>query len=117
EAEKLFGGPPFARRVEARDAIAAENAAGALIALDELLERGHDPRRVAEDLLEAARTAFRLSAGGGRLRIDAPADEQERLTEIGRTLGNAALVRIVETLGQAVTDMRGTDAADPRLVL
>jgi DNA polymerase-3 subunit gamma/tau len=27
------------------------------------------------------------------------------------------LVRIMETLGQAVVDMRGTDAADPRLVL
>jgi hypothetical protein len=32
-------------------------------------------------------------------------------------LGNAALVRALETLGQAVVDMRGTDAADPRLVL
>jgi hypothetical protein len=27
------------------------------------------------------------------------------------------LVRVLETLGQAVVDMRGTDAADPRLVL
>ena len=27
------------------------------------------------------------------------------------------LVRTLETLGQAVVDMRGTDAADPRLVL
>src|SRR5690606_4490131 len=35
----------------------------------------------------------------------------------GDALGNAVLVRIVETLGQAVVDMRGIDAADPRLVL
>jgi hypothetical protein len=32
-------------------------------------------------------------------------------------MGNAALVRALETLGQAVVDMRGVDAADPRLVL
>jgi hypothetical protein len=32
-------------------------------------------------------------------------------------MGNASLVRALETLGQAVVDMRGTDAADPRLVL
>jgi DNA polymerase-3 subunit gamma/tau len=32
-------------------------------------------------------------------------------------MGAAMLVRTLETLGQAVVDMRGTDAADPRLVL
>ena len=51
------------------------------------------------------------------MRVDAPDDERERLESVGETLGNAALVRVIETLGQAVTDMRGTDAADPRLVL
>ncbi|HEV8207319.1 MAG TPA: hypothetical protein VGR04_11600, partial [Acidimicrobiia bacterium] len=44
-------------------------------------------------------------------------DEQRRLDELGHTLGNTTLVRVLETLGQAVVDMRGTDAADPRLVL
>ncbi|MCJ7670938.1 MAG: hypothetical protein MUP67_02675, partial [Acidimicrobiia bacterium] len=42
---------------------------------------------------------------------------QERLRALGESLGNAALVRVIETVGQAVTDMRGVDAADPRLVL
>jgi hypothetical protein len=51
------------------------------------------------------------------VRVDAPEDEQRRLDELGRTLGNTTLVRVLETLGQAVVDMRGTDAADPRLVL
>ena len=32
-------------------------------------------------------------------------------------MGRGLLVRTLETLGQAVVDMRGTDAADPRLVL
>ena len=34
-----------------------------------------------------------------------------------KSLGNAALVRVIETLGQAIADMRGVEAADPRLVL
>ena len=42
---------------------------------------------------------------------------QARLREVGDALGTAALVRSMETLGQAVVDMRGTEAADPRLVL
>ena len=113
----LFGGSPFALRTRILEAIAGEDAPGALIALTELLESGHEPRRVAEDLLGATRDAFLLTAGAGRVRVDAPEEEQDRLRQVGEALGPAALVRAIETLGQAVTDMRGTDAADPRLVL
>ena len=113
----LFGGAPFALRTRILEAIAAEDSPGALIALTDLLESGHEPRRVAEDLLGATRDAFLLTAGAGRVRVDAPAEDQHRLREVGEALGPAALVRAIETLGQAVTDMRGTDAADPRLVL
>jgi DNA polymerase III subunit gamma/tau len=113
----LFGGSPFALRVGILEAIAGEDAAGALIQLGELLEAGHDPRRVAEDLLAASRDAFLLTAGAGKVRVDAPDDERARLDAVGQTLGNAALVRVIETIGQAVTDMRSTEAADPRLVL
>jgi len=114
---ELFGGSPFALRTRILEAIAGEDAPGALISLTELLESGHEPRRVAEDLLGATRDAFLLTAGAGRVRVDAPAEEQQRLREVGDALGAAALMRAIETLGQAVTDMRGTDAADPRLVL
>lgn len=113
----LFGGAPFPLRARILEAIAGEDAPGALVALSELLESGHDPRRAAEDLLASARDAFLLTAGAGRVRVDVTEDEQERLRELGLALGNAAMVRVIETLGQAVTDMRGTEAADPRLIL
>lgn len=113
----LFGGAPFPLRARILESIAGEDAPGALVALGELLEAGHDPRRAAEDLLGSARDSFLLTAGAGRVRVDAPEDEQERLRGLGQALGNAALVRVIETLGQAITDMRGTEAADPRLVL
>jgi DNA polymerase-3 subunit gamma/tau len=113
----LFGGTAFAARTRILEAIANEDSAGALVALAELLDSGHEPRRVAEDLLEATRDAFLLTAAAGRVRIAAPADEQHHLRELGDSLGNAALVRVIETVGKAVTDMRGVDAADPRLVL
>jgi DNA polymerase-3 subunit gamma/tau len=113
----LFGGAPFELRARILGAIAAEDAATALVTLGELLDSGHEPRRVAGDLLRAARDAFLLTAGGGRVHVDAPVEDQEQLRELGEALGNAALVRTLETLGQAVVDMRGIDAADPRLVL
>jgi DNA polymerase III subunit gamma/tau len=113
----LFGGTAFAARTRILESIAQEDASGALIGLAELLDTGHEPRRVAEDLLAAARDAFLLSAAGGRVQITAPEDQLGHLRALGESLGNAALVRVIETVGQAVTDMRGAEAADPRLVL
>jgi DNA polymerase-3 subunit gamma/tau len=117
EVESVLGGSPFDARMAILEAVAAEDVAGALTGLAQLLESGHDARRIAEDLLRSLRDAFLLSAARGEVPIDAPEDERERLASIGEVLGNAILVRGLETLGQAVVDMRGTDAADPRLVL
>jgi DNA polymerase III subunit gamma/tau len=113
----LFGGTPFELRAAVLDAIATEDPAGVLTAVGALLDAGHEPRRIAEDLLRSTRDAFLLTAGAGQVRVEAPDDEQKRLDELGRELGNTMLVRVLETIGQAVVDMRGTDAADPRLVL
>ena len=99
------------------DAIAASDVAGVLTGTAALLGAAHDPRQIAEGLLASLRDAFLLVAGGGRVALDEPDDVQARLREVGDALGTAALVRSMETLGQAVVDMRGTEAADPRLVL
>jgi len=88
-----------------------------LVALGELLDAGHEPRRLTEDLLATVRDAFLLTSARGRVRVDAPEDDQVALGALGEQLGAGMLVRTLETLGEAVVDMRGTDAADPRLVL
>ncbi len=115
--EAALGGAPFEMRMAILDAVAAEDVAGVLTAVAALLEAAHDPRRIAEGLLGALRDAFILVASGGRVSLDDTEEQQARLRSVGEALGNAHLVRALETLGQAVVDMRGTDAADPRLVL
>jgi DNA polymerase-3 subunit gamma/tau len=117
QVERAFGGSPFALRLAVLEAIAAEDAAGVLVRTAELLASGHDPRRIAEDLLRSLRDTFLLVAGRGRVQVDAPEEEQEQLRAVGDALGTAALVRALETLGQGIVDMRGAEAADPRLVL
>ena len=114
---ELFGRTAFARRTTILSAVADEDVAGALVTLQELLDAGHEPRRLTEDLLVTTRDAFLLVSARGRVHVDAPDDEAATLTELAEAMGQGMLVRVLETLGQAVVDMRGTDAADPRLVL
>ena len=115
--EAALGGAPLEMRMTVLDAVAAEDVAGVLVGVSALLDAAHDPRRIAEGLLSSLRDAFVTVASGGRVELDEPEDVQARLQLLGETMGNAALVRALETLGQAIVDMRGVDAADPRLVL
>src|SRR4051794_13432592 len=113
----LFGGSSFDGRLAILRAVADEDVAGALVALGGQLDAGHEPRRLTEDLLATVRDAFLLTSARGRVRVDAPEDSVTSLGELGDQVGAPMLVRMLETLGQAVVDMRGTDAADPRLVV
>jgi DNA polymerase III subunit gamma/tau len=113
----LFGGTAFDGRLAILRAIADEDVAGALVAIGEQLDAGHEPRRLAEDLLAGVRDAFLLTSSRGRVRVEAPEEARDALAAFGEQVGAPMLVRMLETLGQAVVDMRGTDAADPRLVV
>ena len=117
QVASAFGGSAFEQRAGILEAVATEDLGSALALLSTLLDTGHEPRRVADDLLLSLRDAFVLTAAGDRVRVDLTEDEQARLRSIGTQLGNAVLVRALETLGHAVADMRGTDATDPRLTL
>jgi len=112
-----LGGVPFEQRVAILDAAAAEDVAGALAGVHELLVAGHDARRVADDLLRTLRDAFLCENAAGRVPYDGAAAEATRLTEHAQRIGNVALVRGIEVLGQAIVDIRGQAIADPRLVL
>ena len=113
----LFGGSAFDGRLAVLRAVADEDVAGALVALGEQLDAGTEPRRLTEDLLTTVRDTFLLTSARGRVRVDVPDEARDALAALGDQVGPPMLVRMLETLGQAVVDMRGTDAADPRLVV
>ncbi len=112
-----FGGTGFERRVAVLQAVGEDDAAGALLAVTDALIGGTDPRTFAEELLSTARDAFMLAAGGGRIPHDGPAAEAEQLLAFTKAAGLARCTRAIETLGEAIADMRGQGAPDPRLVL
>ena len=117
EVLAALGGVPFEQRLAILDAAAGEDVAGALAGVHELLVAGHDPRRVADDLLRTLRDAFLCENAAGRVPYDGPATEAAALIDIAQRIGNVALVRGIEVLGQAIVDIRGQAIADPRLVL
>ncbi len=95
------------------EALVERDSARALTAVAAGCSAGRDPRRMAEEVLAALRDAF--LAGRAPALVDLPAPEVERVAEVGGRQGAAALVRAMETLGEALTEMR--EALDPRVTL
>jgi len=112
-----FGGSPFEQRIGVLESAANEDIAGVLVGVHGLLAAGHDPRRVADDLLRTLRDAFLQANASGRVPHDGPPEESVRLDAIAKEMGNTAIVRGLEILGQAIVDIRGQAVSDPRLVL
>jgi DNA polymerase-3 subunit gamma/tau len=117
QVQAAFGGAPFELRLAVLEAAAADDVASALVAVHDLVASGHDVRRVADDLLRTLRDAFLQANASGRVPYDGPPEECERITALAKEMGNPAVVRAIEILGEAIVDIRGQAVADPRLVL
>lgn len=77
------------------------------------VQQGRDPRTFTEDIIRALRDAF-LSLMAPEL-VQLPDQRAEVVATQAKSLGAAAVVRAMETLGSALIDMR--HAPDPRLLL
>jgi DNA polymerase-3 subunit gamma/tau len=98
---------------ELAEALAERDVGQTLQAVARAVMAGREPRRLGNDLLEHLRNAF-LSIQAPSLVL-LPAAATPRLTENARQMGLPLLVRAMETLGQALVDMR--DSVDPRVTL
>src|SRR5215813_11903447 len=103
---------------EMAEAFAASDGAAVFLAIDHVVEAGHDPRRFAMDLLDRLRDLIVLAAvpgAGASGLLDAPADRLERMAEQAGRFGQAELTRAAETISNGLVEMRG--ATSPRLLL
>jgi DNA polymerase III subunit gamma/tau len=115
QVASLFGGTPLAARAAIVEAMTAGDVPGLLERLDTLLGGGVDARQLADDLLRYLREVFLAASAKGRVRLDTPEEERDSLVAQGESMGAAAVVRALETLGEAALELRR--APDPRLVL
>jgi DNA polymerase-3 subunit gamma/tau len=98
---------------ELADALAERDPARALVAVAHACEAGRDAQRLAADLAEYLRQGF-LAAVAAEL-VSLSGSERDRVEDIGKRMGLAALVRCLEELGRAQVDMR--DMPDTRVHL
>lgn len=86
-------------------ALADSDAVVALSALAALLAQGWDPEQLTESFIAELRQAFLLQvAPSVAAAVDA---DRERLAQWGVRLGLARTVRVLETLGRTLREMRG----------
>ena len=95
------------------EALCERDVAAALVTVAERCGAGFDPRHLTRELLEQLRQAFLATID--RNLVGLPDDDLARVEGQGRRLGRPAAVRAMETLGQALVDMR--EAPDPRVLL
>ncbi len=107
---EMDDGAPLAEVVVA---LAEGDAGGVLQAVARAVAAGREPRRLGSDLVERLREAFLASQAPSLVLL--PAAETAQLSEEARRLGLPLLVRSMETVGQALVDMR--DSVDPRVTL
>jgi DNA polymerase-3 subunit gamma/tau len=87
-------------------ALARSDAVGTLSALSELTRSGWEPEQLAESLAGELRQIFLLQVAPEV--ADALDVERERLGEWGRQLGVARTVRVLETIGKTLREMKSS---------
>jgi len=112
---QLLGGTPFERRAAVIEAVIAEDPAAVLGAVDDVLATGAGVRQLADDLLRYLRDVFVVSSGRGKVHVEATEEERKQLLAHGEVMHGSGVVRALETIGEAVVEMR--TAPDGRLVL
>jgi DNA polymerase III subunit gamma/tau len=95
------------------EALAERDTGRALQAVATGTAAGKDPRRLGNDLLEYLRNAFLAVQAPSLVLL--PGMTVDKLAESARHLTLPTLVRAMETVGQALVDMR--DSVDPRVTL
>jgi len=98
---------------EVVEALCERDVGRALVAVAERISAGHDPRRLAGELLEHLRQAFLATVARGLVGL--PDEEVARMESQASRMGRAAIVRAMEVLGDALVAMR--DAPDTRVLL
>lgn len=95
------------------EALCERDTGRALIAVEQALSRGRNPRVLGESLIGRLRDVFLSAVGADLSRL--PDSDRERVAEQARRLTAVGATRALELLGEAFVGIQ--DALDPRIPL
>ncbi|MGH9137931.1 MAG: DNA polymerase III subunit gamma/tau, partial [Acidimicrobiales bacterium] len=95
------------------EAMIAHEPGQALTAMAGLVNAGHDPRTIAEELVKHLRNAFLCLMAPDLVQL--PSDAVDALAAQSQRLGAPALVAAIEKLGDILVELR--HAPDPRVLV
>jgi DNA polymerase-3 subunit gamma/tau len=95
------------------EGLANKDQGMALSAIAHAVQQGRDPRTLAEDIVRAMRDMF-LSVMAPEL-VQLPEHRLDEISKRARSLGTQTIVKVMETLGETMVEMR--HAPDTRLLL
>jgi DNA polymerase-3 subunit gamma/tau len=95
------------------EALCERDTGRALVAVEQALSRGRNPRVLGESLIGRLRDVFLASVAADLSRL--PEQDQERVADQARRLGAPGATRALELLGEAFVGIQ--DALDPRIPL
>lgn len=103
----------FVRPEDIIESLINHDAAGVLTHVAAAMQRGHDPKAFTEQIVRFLREMF-LSSMAPQL-VQLSEDNARTAADMTARYGIASVVRAIESLGEALLDLRR--APDPRLVL
>ena len=116
DAEKLLGGRDEDALVEIFDSISAHDVGAVFTRLHSVIAQGGDPRQLAFAAMEHARSLLLVrTAPDAESLIDASESDRASLSLQSDRFTPEGLVRIMDLLGKAITEMR--NAPNHRLLL
>ncbi len=83
--------------------------------LDEIIDRGAEPRQILQELLNYLRNLLLVKVSGDRALADLPREAVERMKELSNHLSTPQWVRIIRLLSRTAVEMRS--GLSPQLAL
>lgn len=115
-AKKILGIVEEEMFVKFGDAILANNLVKGLKITEEVVDSGHDIGKFLRDMSSYFRSLVLLKMQGeGPMQLDTPWSSQEIMREQSKLFRHEGLMSVIEYLGEAISDLRGS--SQPRFVL
>jgi DNA polymerase III subunit gamma/tau len=109
EAERMLGGNRQDIFLQLFDAVAAQDLTDIFLTVHSAIAQGSDPRQLARDSLEHARTLLLLvTAPEAEDLLDVSPEDQPKLLVQAQKFSASDLLRAIELLGDALAEMRNT---------